>query len=160
MRRGALDPAAAVRLVESGLGCLSWDALPVSHCNDRSRWYESAVRTVARTRGWQGRECAWSSEAVLDFDDGPGPYWDTRSGHMRRKLNAGERGLAAQGEVRFRDLAAEGLAWTECWAALEDIYRRSWQKGAGLSPFDPPGAISTGPDSNPSTGAGSSFRSS
>jgi hypothetical protein len=136
--RPELAPDAAVRLAESGFGCLSWDALLVSHCDDRSRWYENAVQAVARARGWQVRECDWSSEAVLDFDDGPDAYWDTRSGHMRRKLNAGERGLAAQGEVRFRDLAADGLPWTECWAALEDIYRRSWQKGAGLSPFDPP----------------------
>lgn len=136
--RPDLDPREAARLVRTALAALSWDVLLLSHFDAHSRWLEAALRTVVAERSWTLREQIWSAEAVLEFDDGPDAYWATRSGHMRRKLNAGERTLAARGTLRFADLATEKRPWPECWNTLEDIYRRSWQAGAGLSPFDAP----------------------
>ena len=124
--------------LEQTLRRLTWDALVISHVNERTAWFEAALRAVAGRRGWAVRETPGWPEVIVDFSDGPEAYWQTRSSHRRRRVRSDERRLAKRGAVRLRDLHAEGAPWEEVWRRIEGVYRVSWQAGSGLYPFDEP----------------------
>ena len=115
---------------------MPWDAFLVSHLAPAGAAFAPAARNVARQRGWRARIAEWSPDAVIDFRDGPEVYWASRSGQMKRKLNAEERRLTERGRVEFSDLGEQGRSWPEAWHLMNDLYHRSWQHGGGESPFD------------------------
>ena len=117
---------------------LTWDVGLIGFLNERTQWFENALNHVIQQQGWSIEDIPCSDEAVIDFPDGFEAYWSTRSSNMRRKIKKAEQFLQQSGTIRIIDAAEEGYDWDQSWNIVQTIYDTSWQKNAGLSPFDLP----------------------
>ena len=117
---------------------LSWDVGLIGYLNHHTLWFEKSLHQIVQQNRWILREAPCSNEAVIDFTKGFDYYWETRSGEMKRKINKGERLLLQSGNIKIIDASEEGYSWEQCWELIQAIYNSSWQKNAGLSPFDLP----------------------
>jgi hypothetical protein len=131
-------PVPVDELLDAALGVEPWDVLSFDYLSDDTDWLEQSVRRLAAARGWHVESIPTSDEAWLDFPDGPEAYWAGRSGSLRRKLAKTTRELAALVSVSQDDVAASSPDLASCFECIRPSYERSWQKGAGLSPFDEP----------------------
>jgi CelD/BcsL family acetyltransferase involved in cellulose biosynthesis len=134
----ATETADVVRLLAVAVDSVPWDALSFDYLSTDTEWLEQAVHQLAIARGWHTEPAPTSDEAWLDFSAGPEAYWSTRSGSLRRKLNKTTRELTGRVRVTCEDVAQDAPDLRACFDRLRSTYERSWQRGAGLSPFDPP----------------------
>lgn len=137
----AWDPGSGTepvdRLLATALGAEPWEVLSFDYQSDDTAWLEQGLRRLAVRRRWQVESVPTSDEAWLDFPDGPEAYWATRSGSLKRKLAKSTRELAARVALSHEDLALSSPDLATCFERFRPAYERSWQQGAGLSPFDP-----------------------
>ena len=117
---------------------LTWDVGIIGFLNERTQWFESALNHVIQQQEWNVCDIPCSDEAIIDFPESFDTYWSTRSGNMRQKIKKGERILKESGTLRIIDLTEEEYNWEQSWNVIKTIYDSSWQKNAGVSPFDHP----------------------
>ncbi len=132
------DPGHVDRLVAEALAAQPWDVLSFDYLSADTDWLEDGVRRLAARRGWHVESVPTSDEAWLDFPAGPEAYWAERSGSLKRKLAKATRELADRARITHEDLAAGAPNLTACFERFQPTFERTWQKGAGLSPFDQP----------------------
>lgn len=131
-----VPPSDTARLLGTALDSLAWDALSFDYLSADTGWLEAGVRQLAAERGWRVETVPSADEAWLDFPDGPEAYWAGRSGPLKRKLRKAARELADRVRITREDVAEGAPSFAACFETLRPAFERSWQKGAGLSPFD------------------------
>ena len=140
LAKDELDPLVGQWAVEQALSRHRWDVLNLNYLNDATAAIERALWAAVTRQGWIPLPSGEAREAVVDFSDGVDAYWMSRSKGMRRKTRVGRRRLQKLGELAIVDAKEAELPWPKCWELIDTVFRRSWQKGAGLSPFDEPWA--------------------
>ena len=130
------ETSEVARLLAAALDSLSWDALSFDYLSTDTDWLERGVRHLAAERGWHVESVESSDEAWMDFPQGPDAYWAQRSGPLKRKLHKAARELAGCAEITREDVALSSASFADCFETLRPAFECSWQKGAGLSPFD------------------------